>query len=53
MDERVKRPKASGAFEKSAQKRLLFWAKGVFKGTVQIRNVFLLLFVHKKKCFLP
>jgi hypothetical protein len=44
----------SGRFlKKAAQKLLLNWAGGVFTSTAQNNKVFLLLFVHKKKRFLP
>jgi hypothetical protein len=37
--------------KKAAQKLLLSWARGVETSTAQIKEVFLLLFVHKKKPF--
>jgi hypothetical protein len=49
----LKDVKQAALFEKSAQKLLLIWATGVFNSTVQIKKVFLVLFVHKKNCFLP
>jgi hypothetical protein len=33
-------------------KQAALWATGVFNSTVQIKKVFLVLFVHKKNCFL-
>jgi hypothetical protein len=48
----LKEVKEAALFEKSAQKLLLIWATGVFNSTVQIKKVFLVLFVHKKNCFL-
>jgi hypothetical protein len=39
----------AAAFEKAAQKLLLLWAYGGETSTAQIKKVFLLLFVHKKK----
>jgi hypothetical protein len=38
--------------EKRTKKLLLFWTIGVVTSTVQIKEIFLLLFVHKKKVFL-
>jgi hypothetical protein len=38
---------------KAAQKLLLNWANGSETSTAQIHEVFLLLFVHKKKRFPP
>jgi hypothetical protein len=35
--------------KKAAQKLLLNWARGSDTSTAQINEVFLLLFVHKKK----
>ncbi|HTJ88849.1 MAG TPA: hypothetical protein VL356_01535 [Acidocella sp.] len=44
--------KESGRFlKKAAQKLLLLWACGIETSTAQIKKVFLLLFVHKKKPF--
>jgi hypothetical protein len=39
--------------KKAAQKLLLIWAGGSETGTAKINEVFLLLFVHKKKPSLP
>jgi hypothetical protein len=43
---------SSRFLKKAAQKLLLLWAGGGETSTAQIIEVFLLLFVHKKKAFL-
>jgi hypothetical protein len=41
-------------FEKKRRKKLLLiWSREFCAPVAQIKKVFLLLFVHKKKCLLP
>jgi hypothetical protein len=48
----LKKVKKAALFEKSAQKLLLDWTVHVKTPVAQNKKVFLVLFVHKKNCFL-